>query len=226
MPLEGAAPPPRLTSSVGPSTRTKRLSTGDHRVLPSDLQSQLNAFSLGGVAGRHFAQRKSGFFSRKIVPLSQLASWQKAPLDAPLRDLDRRCTPDALKSFRLIQCIMGDRARSNSDNNSNPNSRTRAVSINCFEDWITDPVSVLKVPWSDAMVNDARDLLAIGIKNGVLRDEIYLQIMKQLTRWDCNPSMHALHRGWQLCQVVVCAFPPVGSSGLLCSATTFILFLF
>lgn len=196
----------RLTKSLGPgqsANRTKRLSSGEHKVLPTDLQSQLSAFDFDSLAQRHFAQRRAGFFSRKTIPVSQLTAWQLPPLENSLKDLDRKLNGEAVKSFKLIQHIMGDRDRSSS-------KPTRSgSSFDCFQDWITQPIAVLNQPWSSAAVDETRALMAIGIRHGSMRDEIYLQLMKQLTR---NPSMHSMFRGWQLFQVVIACFPPVSPS--------------
>lgn len=170
-------------------------------MLPEDLQSQLTSFSIDGFAKKHFAERKSGFFSRKTISVSQLTSWQRTPLDAPLLPIDRKFTSEALAAFRTIQRIMGDRDRSAAI------SAKGAADMACPEDWITDPFSVLHEPWSNAVAEDARSLVTTGIKTGALRDEIYLQLLKQLTR---NPSMHSMLRGWQLLQVLTTSFAPVG----------------
>ena len=52
----------------------------------------------------------------------------------------------------------------------------------------------------------AADVLQKGldVKNNV-RDEIYLQIMKQLTG---NPTPDSIARGWQLVCMIVATFPP------------------
>jgi len=52
---------------------------------------------------------------------------------------------------------------------------------------------------------DIQTLLEKGIMNGQLRDEIYIQLCKQLSR---NPSPDSLLLGWQLMAVIVISFPP------------------
>jgi len=52
---------------------------------------------------------------------------------------------------------------------------------------------------------DIQDLLEKGIMNGQLRDEIYVQLCKQLSQ---NPSPDSLLLGWQLMAVIVISFPP------------------
>jgi len=52
---------------------------------------------------------------------------------------------------------------------------------------------------------DIQDLLEKGITHGQLRDEIYVQLCKQLSQ---NPSPNSLILGWQLMAVIVISFPP------------------
>ncbi|KAI0295862.1 hypothetical protein B0F90DRAFT_1749029 [Multifurca ochricompacta] len=52
---------------------------------------------------------------------------------------------------------------------------------------------------------EARWLLGEGLTYGELRDEIYCQVMKQLTN---NPSAESTFRGWQLMCVLLVTFPP------------------
>ena len=49
------------------------------------------------------------------------------------------------------------------------------------------------------------DIAIIGGEGATLRDEIYAQIMKQLTR---NPSPAAVSKGWDLMVVCLNTFPP------------------
>jgi hypothetical protein len=48
-------------------------------------------------------------------------------------------------------------------------------------DATADGGVVLGVPWSRAILAEARGLLDIGIAYGELRDEIYVGLIKQLT---------------------------------------------
>jgi hypothetical protein len=52
---------------------------------------------------------------------------------------------------------------------------------------------------------DIQALLEKGIRVGSLRDEIFVQSIKQLTN---NPKPNQVHRGWQLMSVLVGTFPP------------------
>ncbi|OAJ43244.1 hypothetical protein BDEG_26617 [Batrachochytrium dendrobatidis JEL423] len=52
---------------------------------------------------------------------------------------------------------------------------------------------------------DIQELLEKGIRIGGLRDEICVQLCKQLTK---NPSNESLKRGWQLMDIICSTFPP------------------
>ena len=51
----------------------------------------------------------------------------------------------------------------------------------------------------------AQDILQKGLEQPQLRDEIYLQIMKQLTS---NPTADSIAKGWQVMCMCVSTFPP------------------
>jgi hypothetical protein len=158
------------------ATRTKRLSTGDHHILPSPLQAELASFSWEGYAHSHFQARKQGFAFRRKVPIATLAAWQSAPLLSPLLPLPRSLRSEAVKAFQLIQDVM---------------ERSGAQQSN-------EALDVLKHNWGLATLDRARDLLDIGVRHWEVRDEIYLQLLKQLTR---NPSLYA-----GLCLALVAAY--------------------
>jgi hypothetical protein len=51
----------------------------------------------------------------------------------------------------------------------------------------------------------AQDILQKGLEQPQLRDEIYLQIMKQLSS---NPTADSIAKGWQVMCMCVSTFPP------------------
>jgi hypothetical protein len=128
-------------------------------------------------AKQYFATHRAGFiFRRRTIPLAQVMAWQKVPfpdvfptrrpeltdpqtpLNQPLLQLHRPLDKDAVKIFRIVQRVMGDREL------ERPHGGGKAA---------------------DALYDEERWLLGEGIRHGELRDEIYCQVMKQLTG---NPS--------------------------------------
>lgn len=78
---------------------------------------------------------------------------------------------DALKCFKLIQTIMGDRPRSRHSNE----------------------------------IEDIQFILTCGITKGQMRDEIYVQVCKQLQD---NPNGDSVRKGWEILCILTVTFPP------------------
>lgn len=56
---------------------TKRLSTGDHKMLPRRLAEDIQQFQVSDFARRYFSTHKTGLIFRRRVPVEQLMVWQK-----------------------------------------------------------------------------------------------------------------------------------------------------
>ena len=147
--------------------------SSSRKSLPPDLRQTIEQFRIEGYAKKYFSEHRSGMFRRK-VPLEQMLHFQKDMLRSPLLILNKSIHKDAIKCFKLIQQIMGDR-----------------------------------ISHKQSHVECTKNLCDLGILNGVLRDEIYVQVCKQLTE---NPNQghygNSVFRGWQLLCSLSISFPP------------------
>ncbi|KAF9564759.1 hypothetical protein CPC08DRAFT_228969 [Agrocybe pediades] len=188
-------PPPRMVSS--PSVAT--LQSGTYPILPTALAQDIQHFSESEYAKQYFSTHRRGFIFRRRVPVAQLMTWQKAPLASPLLVLNKALHKDAVKIFKVIQHIMGDR------------EAERTVNVRLAPDThvsLVNSVNVSTASLPAAATNilvEERWLIGEGLKHGELRDEIYCQLMKQLTG---NPNRDSVFKGWQLFCVLLVSFPP------------------
>ncbi|GAB5593534.1 hypothetical protein Unana1_08434 [Umbelopsis nana] len=150
-------PPPHANNDIPPA-------------LPANLQREITQFAIDGFAKKYFSTHKKGLFRRK-VPMEEMLQWTKDSIKQPLMMLNKDLYKDALKCFKLMQMIMGDR------------SRPRNTSANEDLQWICN----------------------CGITQGQMRDEIYVQVCKQLNN---NPNSWSVLKGWEILCVITITFPP------------------
>ncbi|THV06714.1 hypothetical protein K435DRAFT_773060 [Dendrothele bispora CBS 962.96] len=192
IPVEPQLPLHRTTTSTYNPT---------YPALPQDLASDILQFSESDYAKQYFSTHRTGFIFRRRVPVDQMMAWQKTPLNSPLLALNRSLNRDAVKVFKVIQHIMGDR------------DRDRAVHGVKLTETQASTVASINASSSSPTINhsfggileEERWLLGEGLVHGELRDEIYCQVMKQLTR---NPHPESVFKGWQLLCVLLITFPP------------------
>ncbi|KAI0782113.1 Rho GTPase activation protein, partial [Abortiporus biennis] len=163
-------------------------------VLPEDLASDIQQFSETQFARQYFSTHKTGFIFRRTVPVSQMMTWQKTPLSGPLLNLtNKQLHKEALRTFKAIQRIIGDKPDKNGPSAlSQSNGSTTSL--------VSGHTSL-----NSPLLEEERWLLSQGLSRGELRDEIYCQVMKQVTG---NPSAESTFKGWQLLCVLLVTFPP------------------
>ncbi|KAI9478502.1 MAG: Rho GTPase activation protein [Benjaminiella poitrasii] len=140
--------------------------------LPVGLQQDITRFAIDGFAQKYFSTHKRGLF-RRTVPMAKMLKWTKDSINQPLIMMNKELYKDALRCFKLIQTVMGDRP-----------------------------------PKSRQIYNDIEDIQAIlscGITKGQMRDEIYVQVCKQLND---NPSGDSIRKGWEILCIISVTFPP------------------
>ncbi|KAJ7497063.1 hypothetical protein FB451DRAFT_1209933 [Mycena latifolia] len=180
-------------------TQTTTLGSGTYPILPHDLASDIQQFSQSDFARQYFSTHRTGFIFRRRVPVTQMMTWQKTALNSPLLTLNRSLNKDAVKVFKVIQHIMGDR------------DRDKPVGVRLPSEYHVSMVASINASTTSLAGNAAgileeeRWLLGEGLTHGELRDEIYCQTMKQLTG---NPSPESVFKGWQLVCVLLITFPP------------------
>nr|XP_018259661.1 uncharacterized protein I303_07729 [Kwoniella dejecticola CBS 10117]OBR81819.1 hypothetical protein I303_07729 [Kwoniella dejecticola CBS 10117] len=92
------------------SVKTKRMSTGLHPLLPSEISSEILAFQTDDFARKYFATKRSGLMRQK-VPVERIINHQKSPISQPLLVLSKHLNKDAVMTFKVIQHVMGEREK-------------------------------------------------------------------------------------------------------------------
>ncbi|KAI1320344.1 hypothetical protein EDD11_001145 [Mortierella claussenii] len=146
------------------------LPPGTYPALPAELQTSISQFRIAGFAEKYFSTHKKGLFRRK-VPMEKMLLHQKSPLTQPLMVLNKRgVQKDALRCFKIIQKLMGERKG---------NGYVGPTGVELGETCVD-----LSIQTEDD-IKLVQELLKKGLDHGELRDEIYVQLCKQLTQ---NPS--------------------------------------
>ncbi|CDS12396.1 hypothetical protein LRAMOSA04590 [Lichtheimia ramosa] len=156
------------------TTTTMMMMGGETRkkpALPTNLQQEITQFAIDGFAKKYFATHKRGLIFRRQVPMNEMLQWTRDGIKQPLMMLNRDLHKDALKCFKTIQTIMGDRPRHR----------------------------------QSSEIDEYQYILSCGISKGQMRDEIYVQLCKQLHK---NPTIKSIQKGWEILCVVSMTFPP------------------
>lgn len=153
--------------------RTKRMSTGLHPLLPAAISSEIQNFQSGSLASKYFATKRSGML-RSRMPLERIMEWQKQPLTSPLLVLSKSLGKEAITTFKVIQHVMGEREKPVEQ--AKPMAATGKGTIPGAEIVMKEKMVVLE---------EIRWVTQLGCSAPEIRDEIYSQLVKQLTK---NPD--------------------------------------
>ncbi|KAH7059540.1 Rho GTPase activation protein [Linnemannia elongata] len=176
-------------NSVSPSIESV-VPSGAYPSLPAELQSSISQFRIAGFAQKYFSTHKKGLFRRK-VPMERMLLHQKSPLSQPLMVLNKRgVQKDALRCFKIIQKLMGERKG---------NGYVGPTGVELGETCVDLSIQ------SEDDIKLVLELIKKGLDHGELRDEIYVQLCKQLTE---NPSREGSIKGWHLFTILLITFSP------------------
>ena len=157
-------------------------------ILPQDLRSDIQQFVESDFAKQYFSTHRTGFIFRRTVPVTEMMSWQKVftvpkywflfltvrlqtPLSAPLLSLNKDLHKNAVRSFKVVQRIMGDRDRERTVIRADPPGGSGNMNLNGSTSSLVSSLGVLE---------EERWLLSEALTHGELRDEVYCQVVKQL----------------------------------------------
>ncbi|GMK54712.1 hypothetical protein CspeluHIS016_0112980 [Cutaneotrichosporon spelunceum] len=168
---------------------------------PPSAAYNLENFSTDNFADRYFASRRSGVL-RQRMSLEQIMEWQRAPITSPLLVLSKTSVQDAVTTFKVIQHVMGDRDRHVTDARPQhlPTASVLSLRSTARPGELNDSKDEKTI-----ILEEIRWMIQLGVGRVEMRDELFCQLMKQLTR---NPDNDSTVLGFQLFCVFVSAFGP------------------
>jgi len=165
---------------------------------PTSANYELHNFSTEDFADRYFATKRSGVL-RQRLSLERIMEWQRNPITAPLLVLSKQSVQDSLVTFKVIQHVMGERDRPVEGARQTP-ALQPTTSVLSLRTTVRDDRDEKTM-----ILEEIRWMIQLGVGRVEMRDELYCQLIKQLTR---NPDKDATVLGFQLMCVFVAAFGP------------------
>jgi hypothetical protein len=190
---------PSFKASFSNRKNSEPFEVDSPKSLPAQLKNEIGQFQIDGFAKKFFSTHKKGLFRRK-VPMEELLQWTSESISQPLLTVSKEQKKEVLKIFKTIQKVMKDRPRSSRVSLNGHGSHSNVSLSNASRSSIVKPPAT-----SRADILDIQWILDRGITQGTLRDEIWVQLCKQLTR---NPNPQSERLGWELMVMCSLCFPP------------------
>lgn len=211
-------------SSLNTSNKSCTKLVGEPKIQNSNFDrnrsSRGSTFSVESFARENLTRhpKKGGLLFNRKVKWSRMITWTKSSIKQPMiSSVNSDCTSDAIASFKLIQQFMNDRkititkkyrqilleAGMAEETINKVKSLARTSSISSSnKDGHYD--SLLNIP--DRLKDElAYELVVKGCTKSALRDEIYIQLARQLTE---NPNQESIRWGLVLMSIILSYFSP------------------
>lgn len=216
-----------LTTKSSNTTKTSNASgeppSPANNYFDRNKSSRGSTFSVESFARENLSRhpKKGGLLFNRKVKWSRMISWTKNSIKQPMiSSVSSELNADSIASFKLIQQFMGDRKvtvnkkyrqilaqnGSHEDQQANSIKGKAGDSSNSHSSQSTSNNSQSTNPLPDRLRDElAYELVVKGCSKSALRDEIYVQMARQLTD---NPSQDSISWGMILISILLSYFSP------------------